>query len=373
MIFDVIIIGGGLAGITSALHLTSFGVQVLLIEKAAYPHHKVCGEYISNEVLPYLQELGADPLSLNPSRISRFQMSSVKGKTLESRLPLGGFGLSRFSFDQYLMKLAISRGCKLIHENVLDVKAGQTESRVRTDQNEYRTRLVFGAYGKRSQLDRQLGRSFFRRKSPWMAVKSHYRGNFPNDLVALHNFPGGYCGVSNVENELLNVCYLVHSDSFKAYRNIEEHQKGVLYQNPFLREILENSENLFQAPLSISQVSFQQKEKASRDMLMVGDSAGLIHPLCGNGMSMAIHAAKIASSLAIAYLNNRIQTRPELQRRYEKEWKSNFQGRISLGRVLSSVLQSEKASSMLMYGLMSAPPLMEKIIRGTHGKPFRLT
>lgn len=107
-------------------------------------------------------------------------------------------------------------------------------------------------------------------------------------------------------------------------------------------------------------------------MLMVGDSAGLIHPLCGNGMSMAIHAAMIASSLAIDYLNRRIETRAELQRRYEKAWSSNFNFRIGLGHMLSSVLHREKAAAMLMSGLMSAPPLLKKIIQGTHGKPFNL-
>ena len=56
-IYDVVIIGGGLAGLTCALHLSRKGVDVLLIEKNTYPHHKVCGEYVSNEVLPYLKRL----------------------------------------------------------------------------------------------------------------------------------------------------------------------------------------------------------------------------------------------------------------------------------------------------------------------------
>lgn len=368
----MIIAGGGLAGLASALHLTSFGVQVLLIEKAAFPHHKVCGEYISNEVLPYLQSLNADPLALQPSRINRLQITSVGGKSIESRLPLGGFGLSRFALDQYLMQLAVERGCKIVQETVVDVKQDSEMFEVRSDQNIYRGRLVLGAYGKRSQLDRQLNRPFFRRKSPWMAVKSHYRGEFPNDLVALHNFPGGYCGVSKVENNLLNICYLVHYDSFKKYKNIEEHQKSALYQNPLLREIFERSEKLFEAPLSISQVSFEKKEKTAGGMLMIGDSAGLIHPLCGNGMSMAIHSAKIASSLGIDYLNGRIQSRSHLQERYEKEWKINFQRRIVVGRMLSSVLQQERISSLLMSGLTGMPALLRNVIRGTHGKPFSL-
>src|SRR5690606_30435944 len=135
----------------------------------------------------------------------------------------------------------------------------------------------------------------------------------------------------------------------------------------------ENSDSQFQAPLSISQVSFRKKEKACKHMLMIGDSAGLIHPLCGNGMSMAIHSAKIASSLAISYLNNQIQSRSRLERLYEKEWRANFQGRITLGRLLSSLLQQERAASLLMSGLMSSPPLLEAIIRGTHGRPFSMT
>ena len=53
-LLNVVIVGGGLAGLTSALHLTQSGLGVTLIEKNPYPRHKVCGEYISNEVLPYL-------------------------------------------------------------------------------------------------------------------------------------------------------------------------------------------------------------------------------------------------------------------------------------------------------------------------------
>src|SRR5690606_8736047 len=119
-------------------------------------------------------------------------MSDVKGKTLESRLPLGGFGLSRYSFDQYLVQLALSRGCQLLQENVLDVSAEAWGSVVRTDQNEYRAKLVFGAYGKRSHLDRKLERPFFLRTSPWRAFTSHYSGSCADELVAFHNFLGGY-------------------------------------------------------------------------------------------------------------------------------------------------------------------------------------
>ncbi|RYG21970.1 MAG: FAD-dependent oxidoreductase, partial [Chitinophagaceae bacterium] len=64
---DVLIIGGGLAGLTAALHLQKGGLEVTLVEKNDFPSHKVCGEYISNEVLPYLKWLDVNVDRLNPN------------------------------------------------------------------------------------------------------------------------------------------------------------------------------------------------------------------------------------------------------------------------------------------------------------------
>ena len=75
---DVIIIGGGLAGLTSAIHLSKSGLKVTLIEKNEFPKHKVCGEYISNEVLPYLESLGLSISDLKPSIISKMDFSTAK-------------------------------------------------------------------------------------------------------------------------------------------------------------------------------------------------------------------------------------------------------------------------------------------------------
>src|SRR4051812_41024591 len=99
---DILIIGGGLAGLTAALHLQKAGLNVVLIEKNAYPNHKVCGEYISNEVLPYLKWLGVDVESLNPTHINKLHLTTQSGKSTYATLPLGGFGISRYTLDNYL-------------------------------------------------------------------------------------------------------------------------------------------------------------------------------------------------------------------------------------------------------------------------------
>lgn len=367
---DVLIIGGGLAGLTSALHLSKAGLDVLLIEKNTYPQHKVCGEYISNEVIPYLRSLGADPWQLNPAQISRFQLTNTAGKKVEAQLPLGGFGISRFKFDDFLYNRAKDAGCQIVQDTVTDVMFTNDIFEIRTLHESYQAKIVLGAYGKRSAIDHSLQREFIVNKSPWLAVKAHYRGDFPSDLVALHNFPGGYCGVSKVENDLINICYLVNYESFKLKKNISEHQKYILYQNPYLKKILENSEMLFETPLTISQISFQPKEKVNSHILMIGDTAGLIHPLCGNGMSMAIHSAKLSSELVINYLSERIPSREVLEINYINTWNKNFRSRINTGRLLSRVMERENYANTLMSGLVMFPGILPSLIKRTHGKPI---
>src|SRR5687767_1444022 len=95
---DVIIVGGGLAGLINAIQLAKAGLQVLLVEKKQYPFHKVCGEYVSNEVLPFFQKLDINPDYLGASHITRLQVTSPSGKyQLSMPLDLGGFGISRYT------------------------------------------------------------------------------------------------------------------------------------------------------------------------------------------------------------------------------------------------------------------------------------
>jgi flavin-dependent dehydrogenase len=231
---------------------------------------------------------------------------------------------------------------------------------------------VIGAFGKRANIDLTLNRNFIQHKSPWLAVKAHYSGEFPNDVVGLHNFKGGYCGVSKVEKGMINICYLVHYDEFKEFKNINDFQNLVVKQNPHLCEIFENATLLFEKPLTISQISFEEKLAVENHILMIGDTAGLIHPLCGNGMAMAIHSAKIVSELVISYFNKNIKTRIELENKYQEKWNSNFKWRIKIGRVLSEILLNPKLSGNLLHIVLLFPFLLNCIIKKTHGKPITI-
>jgi flavin-dependent dehydrogenase len=366
---SVTIVGGGLAGLTAAIHLSKIGLKVSVIEKNEYPKHKVCGEYISNEVLPYLKWLSLDISELKPTNISKLNFSTPNGKVINCDLPLGGFGVSRFAFDAYLYKKAIENGCEIVQDNVDNIVYENDFFTVSTLNNRIITsEIVIGAFGKRSNIDQKLKRGFIQEKSHWLAVKAHYSGEFPNDLVGLHNFEGGYCGVSKVENSAINICYLASYESFKKHKSIEEFQRQIVFKNPHLKLIFERSKMLFETPLTISQVSFYKKASVENHILMIGDTAGLIHPLCGNGMAMAIHSAKIVSELIGDFYTGKIKSREELEKKYVAEWNTNFKKRLRIGRVLAFILQKQKVSAFLMIIMIEFPSLMPFIIKQTHGK-----
>lgn len=370
---DIGIIGGGLAGLVSAIHLSKAGLRVVLIEKNEYPKHKVCGEYISNEVLPYLQQLGADPLTTGAKKIDRFLLSTTRGKTIETKLPLGGFGVSRYTLDHFLVQHALQHNCTVLQENVTDVHFADNMFTIITKEgSQVSANMVIGAFGKRSNMDIKLNRDFIKNRSPFVGVKTHMRGDFPDDLVALHNFNGGYCGVSQVENGNLNVCFLANYKSFQQYKNIETFTREVLYKNPHLKNLFEHATPVFEQPLSISQISFSDKTRIADHMLMCGDAAGMIHPLCGNGMAMAIHSAKIASELLIAYFNKQLSSRQELEDAYNKQWSKEFSKRIRTGRILQSFFGKDNIARVMMYGVTHIPGILPVIIKQTHGKPINL-
>lgn len=369
---EVIIIGGGLAGLTAAIHLSRNNVAALVFEKESFPHHKVCGEYLSKEILPYLRQLDVPLEEEFPGNdISRFLFTTVTGSAVESNLPLGGLGISRYALDHFLYKKALESGVRIIQKSVTAVEFKDDHFIVSTAEEHYTSTYVLGAFGKRSGLDKYLDRRFFKKPAPWLAVKSHYSNNeFPEGLVALHNFKGGYCGLSRTETGNINVCYLATYKSFKPHKDPETFKNEVLQENPHLRDFFAKATPAFQQPLSIAQVSFEKKASVENHILMLGDAAGLIHPLCGNGMAMAIHSARIAAGLVIKALRTPETSRTQIEVEYARQWNLSFRSRMRTGRLLQKVLLNQQLSDMSQQLVSSFPFLLPQIIKRTHGQPL---
>ncbi len=364
-----LVIGGGLAGLTSANLLAKNGQEVVLIEKKVFPFQRVCGEYISNEVRDFLFREDLFPLDIQPSEINRFLFTDTNGNKTYMKLDLGGFGISRYVLDDFLVQRAKSNGV-LVKEGIqvmgveFDQKTDQFQVEL-SDGSEILANRVIGAFGKRSRLDKQLDRSFIKERSPYIGVKYHIRTEAERDVVALHNFDGGYCGINAIEEGKFNLCYLGSRDQLRDYGSIPELEEKVLWKNPILKQIFTGSEFLLEKPEVINEINFERKEPIENHILMIGDAAGLITPLCGNGMAMAIHAGKLAAE---AILNGR--SRAETEQRFEQSWRAAFEQRLWVGRNVQRLFGSKGASVFARKMIQFAPFLANKIMKNTHGKPI---
>lgn len=371
---DALIIGGGLAGLAAALDLAGRGHTVAVVERRAYPFHRVCGEYVSNEVRPYLARLDADPASLGPADIRRFELSSPAGRLLRSPLDLGGFGVSRYVLDEFLYRRALAAGVAFylpatVAGVAFDAATG-CHAVTLADGRTLAPRVVLGAYGKRANLDRQLARPFFQQRSPYLGVKYHLRlPGMARDVIALHNFRAGYAGISAIEDGKLCFCYLTTRQNLKAHGSIPAMETAVLHQNPHLRAIFHDAEFLYPQPEVINEISFAPKQPVEQHVLMCGDAAGLITPLCGNGMAMALHGAALASAAAHDFLNENT-SRAQMETNYARAWRAQFGARLRVGRAVQGLFGGPVLSEAVVGALRHWPAAVQALMRRTHGTAF---
>ncbi len=373
--YHTAIIGGGLAGLCLSIQLADAGYNVVLFEKEEYPFHKVCGEYISLESWNFLGRLGVPLSSWQLPIIKQFQVSDVKGNLYDFNLPLGGFGVSRYMLDEGLYKIAIQKGVA-IHTatKVTDVQFKNELFYIQTTAGDFTATIAAGSFGKRSNLDVKWNRNFVQQKpnklNNYIGIKYHIRFPHPVDTIALHNFYNGYCGISKIEGDRYCLCYLTTAENLKQSNNsIKQMEAEILSQNPILKTIISTAEFLYQEPLVISQISFDKKQQVENNMLMLGDAAGMITPLCGNGMSMAMHGSKLAYEAIHSFLQQQI-SRTQMEKQYAVNWDKQFSKRLWMGRNVQRLFGGNTTTALFFKTMKALPALARLVIKSTHGEPF---
>ena len=373
--YDLAIIGGGLAGLSLAIQSTKAGYKTILFEKEKYPFHKVCGEYISFESWDFLEELGVPLSEMNLPEIKKLVVSAPNGNTIKANLGLGGFGISRFTLDNCLASLAKASGVVLMEETkVNDISYENDSFLIKTDKGSFQSKVAAGTFGKLSNLDVKWKRSFADKKpnklNNYIGIKYHIQTKWPADTIALHNFKDGYCGISQVDEGKYCLCYLTTAANLQNSSNdITVLEKNILSQNSHLKKIFSSAKNLYRSPLTISQISFDDKTQIENHVLLIGDAAGMITPLCGNGMSMALHGSKIAFDCIQHFLNGKT-SREEMEQQYQQRWKKQFSSRLFIGRAIQRFFGKKRGTNLFIACLKPFSGITRWLIRQTHGQPF---
>ena len=373
--YDIGIVGGGLAGLSLAILAADAGYNVVLFEKEQYPFHKVCGEYISFESYDFLDRLGLPLHKWNLPAIKKLLVTDIKGNEYNFQLDLGGFGISRFKIDDALYQLAIKKDAHVVtNTKVNDVLFENDAHIIQTNKQTVLAKVVAGSFGKRSNLDVKWKREFAKQKTNklnnYIGVKYHVRLKYSKDEIALHNFQNGYCGISAIEDDKYCLCYLTNAENLSSNNNsIQQMQENVLYKNPALKKIFTESEFLYNAPETISQISFDKKSQIENHVLMSGDAAGMITPLCGNGMSIAMNSALLMFQQIDLFLQQKI-SRATMETTYITTWKENFSLRLATGRMVQRFMGNNFSTTIFLKLMKAIPMLSKQIIKSTHGKAF---
>jgi len=324
---DVLIVGGGPAGTASALRLARAGLRVTLLERAHYPRHKPCAEYMSPGVVRELHRLGVGDAveqaagarldgftvySSGPTfsgafagRAARPDAPDTSGRTRAA--PCYGLGIPRSLLDEILARAAVDAGVELCEGvRVTDlIEDGGRVVGIRTLAQgrvaELRAPLVIGADGVRSVVARRLGALVARPEMARIALVAHLGGiEGLESRGEMHIGAGGYCGIAPLGGGIANVAMVLRPEHTARIKGrtpafFQEYLRSL----PCLAPRLMRAE-VVRSVIAIGPLSFRARRLVTDGALLVGDAGGFYDPFTGQGVHRALVSAAIAARVVSA-------------------------------------------------------------------------
>lgn len=379
---EVAVVGAGPAGSTVACALAERGYRVALLERDRFPRDKVCGEFLSPESVDCLKTVGCfeEFVGFEPPEMTRTRLCVAGNRPVELQLPGVAFGLSRKCLDAMLFHRARECGAEAFegaHVRRIDRGAhGRWELEVALRSGDERRQavleaaLVVGAHGRRSGVDRQMNRPFFQERSPLVAFKRHHRIGRPNEawpiagFVELHAFDGGYCGVSYVEDGVVNVCTMFGADLLEEGKisSRTPFESLARYGGPALRRRLAMLEPCQSEICTTAQIALRPREVVRDGVVFVGDAAGMIAPLAGDGQAMAMEGA-----LLLAEVIDRRWPRSPAEE-WSTLWRRRYARRLWLGRRLQAAMTRTPIARTLGGLISRFPSIGERLVTATRSE-----
>ncbi|MFD8532001.1 geranylgeranyl reductase family protein [Streptosporangium canum] len=351
---DVIVVGAGPAGSTTAFHLAQAGLDVLLLEKTTFPREKVCGDGLTPRAVKQLIAMGID---IDAPGWVRNKGLRVVGGGLRFELdwpelssyPDFGLVRTRQDFDEILAANAVRGGVRLLQgvnvtAPILDDRSGHIVGVVAKKDGEevsYRSRLVVAADGNSTRISLAMGLHKREDRPMGVAVRTYFESPRHDDDYLetwLELWDGdtllpGYGwifgvgdGTSNVGLGLLNT-----SDSFKGMDYRDLLRRWVKNMPPEWGYVEENMTTPIRG--AALPMAFNRQPHYTRGLVLVGDAGGMINPFNGEGIAYAMETGQIAAETIVQALARTTPAQRErVLRAYPQTLKDAYGGYFTLGR-----------------------------------------
>jgi flavin-dependent dehydrogenase len=324
--YDAVIVGGGPAGTSAAIHLAMRGARVLLAEQKLFPRAKLCGEFISPECLEHFERLGVMDVMMKAggARLTETRFYSRSGRSVNvpsqwfGAAHAGALGLSRAEMDARLLARARAAGVEVVEEaqatgllfegrRVRGVSL-KTGGKLR----EVNALVSVDATGRARSLARRVERDDrieggARGKRPSLvAFKAHLENaSGATAHCEIYFYRGGYGGLSRVENGLSNLCFIAAARDVRACGgDAESVMREVLMKNRRAATTLAGARAV-SGWLAVALDGFGRRGLVpAAGLLAIGDAASFIDPFTGSGMLMALESGELAAQTIARHLSS---------------------------------------------------------------------
>ncbi len=357
---EAIVVGGGPAGSAIAAALAGAGHRVLLLDKASFPRHKACSEYINPAGADLLGKMGMldDVMAAGAHRMEAMLVHAPDGGRFAANYEKAepgraALGLSRYRLDQLLLERAKAAGVTVRERaHVRDViredgRVVGVEAMIDGIREPLRASLVIGADGHNSVISRSLGLDVAFRWPDKTGLVAHYRGVTGLDRFGeMHVGRGAYAGLAPLEDGLTNVAVVSPVSVFsRRAGSVEAFFEDALRSMPEVARKLAEADRVGTIR-GVGSMARRARRTTGDGFLLAGDAASFLDPFTGEGIYEALRGAHLAAPVASAALRSGDVSAAALDGY-----------RIARRRAFTA----KREVCWIVQGFISAPPLMNYV------------
>jgi flavin-dependent dehydrogenase len=343
----------------------------MIVDRAAAPPPKVCGEYLSPGCLPLLERLGVlKSLSEAGARpVFGMRVHTPRGQVLQARYPSPHYGLAirRARLDPILLDAAIKSGAEFLPGfQVSDlIREGNAVAGIRGRRGghlaDLHGRLTIGADGRNSVVARRLGSVARHRWLDKLALVGYVEGARRSEDVG-EVFVGRdrYCILNPISPGLTNVGLVINRREFVATADLTHWFIEVAGSLPGLGDRLAHARPIGQVRC-LGPLAYRGSRLAARGALVIGDAAGFLDPFTGEGIYAALRSAELAVECALPWLSERSATAPDLFA-YGEVWRRELRAKWRLCTGLQYAIRRPLLAEGIVACLARVPSLSTRLM-----------